>query len=205
MLAQRLTLQLPHPASFILHITYAVYLQDARMPSSTLWVMPVARLNNSASFSGYCSALQAWGLRARVVELSTLRICRFLSNRDNNMRYVALNILAKVVSVDLQAVQRHRSTVVDCVKDADVSIRRYNPALQLSQQRLLYTLLLQTMLSKHAQSLHTPKPAVTRAVLCEAVTGSSSTATERAMHSEPLRKYYCHVREMAAAHGAGQR
>jgi len=41
------------------------------------------------------------------------------------MRYVALNILAKVVSVDLQAVQRHRSTVVDCVKDADVSIRRY--------------------------------------------------------------------------------
>ena len=49
---------------------------------------------------------------------------RFLSNRDNNMRYVALNILAKVVSVDLQAVQRHRSTVVDCVKDADVSIRR---------------------------------------------------------------------------------
>jgi hypothetical protein len=40
------------------------------------------------------------------------------------MRYVALNILAKVVSVDLQAVQRHRSTVVECVKDADVSIRR---------------------------------------------------------------------------------
>lgn len=40
------------------------------------------------------------------------------------MRYVALNILARVVSVDLQAVQRHRSTVVDCVKDADVSIRR---------------------------------------------------------------------------------
>lgn len=46
------------------------------------------------------------------------------------MRYVALNILAKVVSVDLQAVQRHRSTVVDCVKDADVSIRRWGPALQ---------------------------------------------------------------------------
>ena len=40
------------------------------------------------------------------------------------MRYVALNILARVVAVDLPAVQRHRSTVVDCVKDADVSIRR---------------------------------------------------------------------------------
>ena len=40
------------------------------------------------------------------------------------MRYVALNTLAKVVSVDTQAVQRHRNTIVDCVKDADVSIRR---------------------------------------------------------------------------------
>ena len=49
---------------------------------------------------------------------------RFLANRDNNMRYVALNILARVVAVDTQAVQRHRSTVVECVKDADVSIRR---------------------------------------------------------------------------------
>ena len=43
--------------------------------------------------------------------------------RDNNIRYVALNTLAKVVGVDTQAVQRHRTTVVECVKDADVSIR----------------------------------------------------------------------------------
>ena len=40
------------------------------------------------------------------------------------MRYVALNTLARVVAVDTQAVQRHRATIVDCVKDADVSIRR---------------------------------------------------------------------------------
>ena len=50
--------------------------------------------------------------------------CRFLSNKDNNLRYVALNTLAQVVGVDTQAVQRHRVTVVECVKDADVSIRR---------------------------------------------------------------------------------
>ena len=49
---------------------------------------------------------------------------RFLANRDNNMRYVALNTLARVVAVDTAAVQRHRATVVECVRDADVSIRR---------------------------------------------------------------------------------
>ena len=37
---------------------------------------------------------------------------------------MALNTLARVVSVDAAAVQRHRGTIVDCVKDADISIRR---------------------------------------------------------------------------------
>lgn len=49
---------------------------------------------------------------------------RFLGNKDNNIRYVALNTLTKVVAIDTGAVQRHRATIVDCVKDADVSIRR---------------------------------------------------------------------------------
>eukprot|EP01130_Rhizamoeba_saxonica_P018090 TRINITY_DN8960_c0_g1_i1.p1 TRINITY_DN8960_c0_g1~~TRINITY_DN8960_c0_g1_i1.p1 ORF type:complete len:857 (+),score=195.70 TRINITY_DN8960_c0_g1_i1:31-2571(+) len=49
---------------------------------------------------------------------------KFLANRDNNIRYVALNTLCKVVKEDTEAVQLHRHTIVDCLKDPDVSIRR---------------------------------------------------------------------------------
>ncbi len=69
--------------------------------------------------------------------------------RDNNIRYVALNTLAKVVGVDTQAVQRHRTTVVECVKDADVSIRcahlntcmnsQITSKLSAGQQQACYT------------------------------------------------------------------
>lgn len=41
---------------------------------------------------------------------------RFLLHRDNNMRYVALRTLGKVVSQDLASVQRHRGTIVECLK-----------------------------------------------------------------------------------------
>ncbi|KAK8058383.1 AP-1 complex subunit gamma-1 [Apiospora phragmitis] len=55
---------------------------------------------------------------------------KFLSNRDNNIRYVALNTLIKVVAIEPNAVQRHRSTILDCLRDPDISIRRR--ALELS-------------------------------------------------------------------------
>ena len=41
---------------------------------------------------------------------------RFLANRDNNIRYVALNSLSKVVNTNFSAVQRHRATIIENLK-----------------------------------------------------------------------------------------
>ncbi|KAJ4973273.1 hypothetical protein NE237_006447 [Protea cynaroides] len=60
------------------------------------------------------------GLRVLAINI----LGKFLSNRDNNIRYVALNMLMKAIAVDAQAVQRHRATILECVKDSDASIRK---------------------------------------------------------------------------------
>ncbi|GKY94931.1 hypothetical protein MPSEU_000458000 [Mayamaea pseudoterrestris] len=82
------------------------------------------------------------GLRVLAVNI----LGRFLLNRDNNIRYVALNTLSRCIQEQNQmgrgddalvsgmvnesannamsALQRHRQTVVDCLRDPDISIRQ---------------------------------------------------------------------------------
>lgn len=49
---------------------------------------------------------------------------KFLVTKDNNTRYVALESLLVVMEHEPLAVQRHRATIVACLADGDVSIRR---------------------------------------------------------------------------------
>lgn len=66
------------------------------------------------------------GLRVLAVNI----LGRFLLNNDRNIRYIAMTSLQKIVGTDHIAVQRHRGTIVDCLKDPDASVKRR--ALDLS-------------------------------------------------------------------------
>lgn len=66
------------------------------------------------------------GLRVLAVNI----LGRFLLNSDRNIRYIAMTSLHKIVGTDHNAVQRHRGTIVDCLKDQDASVKRR--ALELS-------------------------------------------------------------------------
>lgn len=49
---------------------------------------------------------------------------KFLPFKDNNTRYVALEMLLTVIDYEPVAVQRNRATIISCLADGDISIRR---------------------------------------------------------------------------------
>jgi AP-1 complex subunit gamma-1 len=55
---------------------------------------------------------------------------KFLTNKDANVKYVALSMLHKVVQLDPKSVQTKRAIVMECLRDSDLAIRRQ--ALEVS-------------------------------------------------------------------------
>lgn len=80
----------------------------------------------------YEAVLTIFGIEAdsglRVLGVNILG--KFLTTKDNNTRYVALNTLLHVIEREPNAVQRHRGIIIECLQDSDISIRRR--ALELS-------------------------------------------------------------------------
>ncbi|KAE8633503.1 hypothetical protein XENTR_v10001898 [Xenopus tropicalis] len=62
----------------------------------------------------------ASGLRVLAVNI----LGRFLLSSDKNIRYVALTSLNRLVQSDYAAVQRHRGTIVECLRQTDTSLNK---------------------------------------------------------------------------------
>ncbi|XP_072271203.1 AP-1 complex subunit gamma-like 2 [Pyxicephalus adspersus] len=62
----------------------------------------------------------ASGLRVLAVNI----LGRFLLSKDKNIRYVALTSLHRLVQSDHAAVQRHRGTIVECLRQTDTSVNK---------------------------------------------------------------------------------
>lgn len=61
---------------------------------------------------------------AGLKSLGSTILGKFLVNKDNNYKYIALNTLQEVAKSDLNSVQKHKNIILECLKDSDISIKR---------------------------------------------------------------------------------
>ena len=65
-----------------------------------------------------------------IESVNTLRVLginilgKFLANKDSNSKYVSLYSLQKVLKHDLSAVQKHKATILECLKENDFTIKK---------------------------------------------------------------------------------
>ena len=56
--------------------------------------------------------------------LSSTILGKFLSSKDLNLKYIALNTLKDVARTDIAAVQKHRALILEFLKETDISLQR---------------------------------------------------------------------------------
>lgn len=60
------------------------------------------------------------GLRS----LASTILGKFLTHKENNYKYIALDTLRDVAKFDISNVSKHKNTILSCLQDADISIKR---------------------------------------------------------------------------------
>ena len=59
------------------------------------------------------------GLRGLGVQI----LSKFIGSRENNFKFIGLKTLQQVVDIDYNAVQKHKATITECLKDHDMVIK----------------------------------------------------------------------------------
>lgn len=123
------------------------------------------------------------GLRVLAINL----LGRFLVNHDRNIRYVALNTLLRTVqtSDSSEAVQRHRTVIIDCLKEADISIRRR--ALELAFA-LVNESNVQSLVGELMDVLPAAEPEVKSFMTTELILAGEKYADDRRWHVDTTLK-----------------
>lgn len=110
---------------------------------------------------------------------------RFLLNNDKNIRYVALNTLLKTVAVDHAAVQRHRATILDCLKDPDVTIKKRAMELCFA---LINSTNIELMSKDLIQFLHTADPDFKQSCSSNMILAADQYSPNRRWHIDTIVK-----------------